>query len=369
MSDAADPAWMQRALELAAQGLWSTRPNPRVGCVLVRGTERVGEGWHQRAGEPHAEVHALRMAGERARGATAYVTLEPCAHFGRTPPCADALIAAGVARVVIATGDPFVEVAGQGIARLRAAGIAVEVGVLEHEARALNAGFFSRIERGRPWVRAKIAQSLDGRSALSDGRSQWITSAEARADGHRWRARACAILTGSGTMLADDPRLDSRPDSQSGIASQWRVLVDSQLRTPSSARLWQLPGPVLWVHAQEAAANHAAVDGRTRLLSLPAGHGRVDLAALLQHLAAQLKTNEVHVEAGPVLTSALLDLDLVDELLVYQAPLLLGAAARPAVRLPEPESLDSATRWTVVEASTFGPDVRIRLRRSGLLPP
>jgi diaminohydroxyphosphoribosylaminopyrimidine deaminase / 5-amino-6-(5-phosphoribosylamino)uracil reductase len=363
MAAAVDRVWMQRALELAALGLWTTRPNPRVGCVLVAEGQVVGEGWHQRTGGPHAEVHALRMAGDRARGATAYVTLEPCAHFGRTPPCADALIAAGVSRVVIATGDPFAAVAGRGIQKLRAAGIVVEQGIGEDEARELNLGFLSRIERGRPWVRAKVAQSLDGRSALSDGRSQWITGPAAREDGHRWRARACAILTGSGTLLADDPRLDSRPEGGAEIAPQWRVLVDSRLRTPLSARLWQLPGPVLWVHGQPGAEELPTVDARTRLLALPDGHGRVDLGRLLEWLAREQLINELHVEAGPWLTSEMLSQQLVDELLVYQAPLLLGPSARPALLAPEPADLGMAERWTLLDSEVIGPDVRLRLCR------
>ena len=354
---------MQRALLLAAQGMFTTRPNPRVGCVLVRDGVVVGEGWHERAGAPHAEVHALRAAGDRARAATAYVTLEPCAHFGRTPPCADALIAAGVARVAVATGDPFAHVAGRGLAKLQLAGIAVESGICGAEARELNLGFFSRIERGRPWVRAKLAQSLDGRSALSDGRSQWITGPEARADGHRWRARACAVLTGSGTLLADDPRLDTRLDPPEPLASQWRVLVDSRLRAPSNARLWQSAGPVLWVHADPDQGAALAVDARTRLLALPAACGRVDLDALLRWLGSELSINELHVEAGPVLTGALLAADLVDELLVYQAPMLLGGQAQPAVQLSEPATLEAAARWSLREATPIGRDVRLRYRR------
>lgn len=354
---------MHRALALAAQGLFTTRPNPRVGCVLVREGAVVGEGWHQRAGEPHAEVHALRAAGPRARGSTAYVTLEPCAHFGRTPPCADALIGAGVARVVVATADPFVQVAGRGLEKLRAAGIVVERGTCGGEARALNAGFFSKIERGRPWVRVKLAQSLDGRSALADGRSQWITGPAARADGHRWRARACAILTGSGTVLADDPRLDTRLEPPVEVAAQWRVLVDSRLRTPAGARLWQSPGPVLRVHAVADAGAWPACDARTRLLALPDACGGVDLEALLRWLAVELEVNELHVEAGARLSGTLLAAGLVDELLVYQAPLVLGSAARASLDLSAPPTLAQASRWCLAESAVLGPDLFLRYLR------
>jgi diaminohydroxyphosphoribosylaminopyrimidine deaminase/5-amino-6-(5-phosphoribosylamino)uracil reductase len=359
-----DEQFMQRALDLAEHGACTTRPNPRVGCLIVDPQQQIiGEGWHQRAGGPHAEVIALRAAGERARGATAYVTLEPCAHFGRTPPCADALIAAGVAGVVIASGDPFAQVAGRGIERLRAAGITVRSAVLEAQARALNAGFFSRIERGRPWVRVKLACSLDGRSALADGRSQWITGAQARLDGHQWRARACAVLSGIGTLLADDPQLTSRPEPHCEQAAQLRLIVDSTLRTPPAARIFESPGVVILAHAG-ASEMVSKWPAQARLLSMSGANAQVDLAALLAWLATEQQINEVHVEAGARLAGALLDAGLVDELLIYQAPVVLGAAAMPMLSCIEPASLGQAVRLRLIDAQQLGTDLRIRLLRS-----
>lgn len=354
-----DQQFMQRALQLAERGLTTTRPNPRVGCVIVDSQgQLLGEGWHQYAGGPHAEVHALRAATGSTRGATAYVTLEPCAHHGRTPPCADALVEAGVARVVIACGDPFAQVAGRGIARLREAGIEVHSGVLETQARALNCGFFSRIEHGRPWVRVKLACSLDGRTALADGRSQWITGALARQDGHHWRARACALLSGIGTVLADDPRLDARVDSEPLLPPQLRVIVDSRLRTPATARLFQRPGPVLLAHAGTRAMPAPAA--AAQLLALPDQHGQVDLPALLRWLATHQQINELHVEAGPVLAGALWAAGLVDELLLYQAPVLLGAAARPLLDGIAPAGLAAAPRLHMLAVDPLGEDLRLR---------
>ncbi len=449
---ATDYRHMARALALAERGLFTTQPNPRVGCVIAHGDAVVGEGWHRRAGGPHAEVFALRDAGDRARGATAYVTLEPCGLHGRTPPCADALIAAGVARVVIAAEDTS-QAEGAGLARLRAAGIAIETGLMREPARELNMGFFRRIESGRPFVRLKLAMSLDGRTALANGASQWITGEAARADVQRWRARSSAILTGSGTVLADDPRLTVRlptaavaagfaggagrseaaaasisskapltqpsppsapggeglqverpgslsstaaadegedavrPDSSSITAAVgkgqdavppgtlgsaggegWgegaafaplRVVLDRQLRTPAGSHVLDGSVPTLMLHGAGADAGDDRF-ARVECIALPLRDGRLDLAAVLALLAAR-QVNEVHVEAGPVLGGALLAAGLVDELLLYVAPVLLGDQARPLLRLPNLG--DMAERWQLrtIEQRMVGTDWRLRL--------
>lgn len=354
-----DLAHMRRALDLAERGLRTTHPNPRVGCVLVREGEIVGEGWHLRAGEPHAEVHALRQAGERARGASAYVTLEPCAHHGRTPPCADALVAAGVARVVVALRDPFPAVDGAGIARLREAGIAVEIGLCEAEARELNLGFVSRLTRRRPWMRVKLGLSLDGRTALADGRSQWITSAQARADVQHWRARSSAVLTGIGTLIADDSRLTVRlPGEEHGTPE--RIVLDRQGRLPVSSRLLAEPGPVLWVTAT-GAPDRPDLEERVERLTLPDPGGRLHLPRLCFALAER-GHNEVLIEAGPRLAGAFVAAGLVDELIWYLAPKLLGAQARPALLMPEPEGLDRLD-WRWQDVARVGEDLRVVLRR------
>jgi len=318
-----DRAWMAHALDLARKGLFTTTPNPRVGCAIVRDGTMLGEGFHARAGEAHAEIAALedvRRRGHDARGATAYVTLEPCNHRGRTGPCTDALIAAGIARVVYAHGDPNPLAAG-GTERLRASGIAVNAGLLADEASALNCGFVSRLTRHRPWVRTKLAASVDGRSALSDGTSRWITGEAARADGHAWRARACAILTGVGTVLQDDPQLTVRavPTPRQPL----RIVVDRHADTPPGARVLQ-GGPALVITAGE---RNAQWPGETQVLALPDGHGRVDLVALMTELAAR-EVNELHVEAGAKLNGALLEAGLLDELLLYMAPGVIGDPAR-----------------------------------------
>jgi diaminohydroxyphosphoribosylaminopyrimidine deaminase/5-amino-6-(5-phosphoribosylamino)uracil reductase len=362
---AADEAAMRRALELAARGLASTDPNPRVGCVLELEGRTVGEGWHERPGLPHAEVLALREAGERAVGATAYVTLEPCAHFGRTPPCADALIAARVARVVYALADPNPRVNGQGAARIAAAGIRVESGLLGPEAEALNSGFLKRLRHGRPWVRLKQAMSLDGRVALANGKSRWITGEAARADVQAWRARSSCILTGSGTVLADDPSLNVRigplPRRQ-----PLRVVLDSSLRTPPAARLLAEPGETLLFAAsdvQGAAAEAAAAQllGRgARIESVARAAGGLDLSAVLARLA-NLEVNELWIEAGPRLAGAWLASGFVDEWLLYVAPLALGPAARPLVEIQEPPTLAAALRFELRAIESFGPDLRLSL--------
>ncbi|MBC9073832.1 bifunctional diaminohydroxyphosphoribosylaminopyrimidine deaminase/5-amino-6-(5-phosphoribosylamino)uracil reductase RibD [Thauera sp. CAU 1555] len=356
---ATDHAMMARALALAERGLETTTPNPRVGCVLARNGEIVGEGWHERAGEPHAEVHALRAAGERAHGATAYVTLEPCSHHGRTPPCADALVAAGVARVIAAMEDPNPQVAGKGLARLRAAGIDTAAGLLQAQAHELNIGFISRMTRGRPWLRMKTASTLDGKTALNNGVSQWITGEAARQDGHRWRARACAVLTGIGTVRADDPQLSVRavPCSRQPL----RVLVDARLEVSPEARILA-GGHCLIATATDDAERTAALRERgAELLRLPDAAGKVDLPALLQELGRR-GLNEVHVEAGFGLNGSLLREGCVDELLMYFAPMLVGEAAQGLFRLPELAALDRALRLKLVDLRAVGEDFRLIAR-------
>jgi diaminohydroxyphosphoribosylaminopyrimidine deaminase/5-amino-6-(5-phosphoribosylamino)uracil reductase len=357
---AMDHLHMAHALRLAERGLATTQPNPRVGCVVARGETVLGTGWHARAGEPHAEVFALREAGAAARGATAYVTLEPCAHHGRTPPCADALIAAGVGRVVIAHEDPFDQVDGAGIEKLRAAGIGVQVGLMREAAHELNIGFFSRIQRGRPWVRVKLAMSLDGRTALADGTSKWITGDAARADVQRWRARSSAILSASGTVLADDPQLTVRLTDAPGFVPPMRVVVDSTLRTPVGARVLDATAPTLLFHARDVHVP-AHLAGVPRAAVRRDEHGGLDLRAVL-HEMARREVNEVHVEAGPVLCGALLAAGLADELLVYIAPVLLGSSGRPMLNLPPLDDMASRWRLHTVDRRQVGDDMRLQLR-------
>lgn len=359
---AADHVHMAEALRLAERGLQTTSPNPRVGCVVTAADgERVGWGWHERAGEPHAEVHALRMAGERARGGTAYVTLEPCAHHGRTPPCADALLAAGVARVVVACGDSNPLVGGAGIARLRAAGVSVSVGLLQAPALALNAGFLRRIAGGRPWLRAKAAASLDGRTGMASGESRWITGPAARADVQQWRARSCAVLTGIGTVLADDPALDVRLPGT--LRQPLRVVLDSRLRLPVQAQLLQKPGPVLVLTTATAAsteaAQHLRAAGAEVLAVALDDSGRPDWAAILAVLAAR-HCNEILLEAGATLMGSAFAAGVVDELLLYQAMTLLGSSARPLAQLPWSRMAEQQ-RFQLADLRQIGDDVRLRL--------
>jgi len=355
---ATDHEYMARALRLACKGLLTTTPNPRVGCVIVKDGAVVGEGWHARAGEAHAETHALNAAAGSARGATAYITLEPCSHHGRTPPCADALIGAGVARVVAAMRDPNPQVGGNGLEKLRAAGIAFESGLMEAEARELNIGFVSRMERGRPWVRLKLAASLDGKTALNNGRSQWITGPEARRDGHAWRARACAILTGAGTVRDDDPRLTVRDVETE--RQPLRVVVDSHLETPPTAHIVE-GGNALVVAASEDAAKVAALRAAgAEVMVLPNPQGKVDLPCLLQALAGR-GVNELHVEAGHKLNGSLLREGLVDELLLYFAPTLLGSG-REMFPLPELTDLAGRRDLKIVDLRRVGADIRILAR-------
>jgi len=343
---ALDHAMMRRALELAHKGLYTTTPNPRVGCVVVRDGRILGEGWHERQGGPHAEVRALENIN--AEGATVYVNLEPCSHHGRTPPCVDLLLAAKVQRVVAAMRDPNREAAGGG-ERLAAAGIRFEHGLLEEAARELNIGFLSRVTRGRPWVRLKVAATLDGRTALPDGRSQWITGAEARRDGHRWRARACAILTGIGTVRADDPQLTVREVETP--RQPLRVIVDSRLETPPNARVL----PALVFSARQGRLPNAEV------LALPNANGKVDLPRMLEVLAER-GVNELHVEAGFRLNGSLVREGCVDEFLVYLNPSFLGDGAQGMLDLPLPGSLDERLRLRVLSLERLGDDFRLLAR-------
>lgn len=359
-ADAGDGVFMDRALELAARGLYGTTPNPRVGCVLVREGAVVGEGWHERAGEPHAEVHALRAAGERAHGATAYVTLEPCSHTGRTPPCADALVAAGVGRVVVAMQDPNPLVSGQGIARLRAAGIPVTVGLREAQARALNVGFVSRMTCGRPWIRAKVAMSLDGRTALANGASQWITGEAARTDGHRLRARSCAMLTGTGTVRRDDPELTVRLVETS--RQPVRLVVDNRLETPRDAKILRGGGTVLLtVCAEESRALPYRELGAEVVVLPAAANGRVDFEAMAGYLGARA-FNEVTVEAGSRLLGPLLEAGIVDEFVFYVAPSLLGEGAAGVIQVSPLAALSERFRLAIDSVSPVGEDWRIVAR-------
>jgi diaminohydroxyphosphoribosylaminopyrimidine deaminase/5-amino-6-(5-phosphoribosylamino)uracil reductase len=358
-----DHRHMGRALALAARGLYTTDPNPRVGCVLVKNGAIVGEGWHERPGAPHAEALALAAAGERARGATAYVTLEPCAHQGRTPPCADALIAAQVARVVCAGEDPNPLVNGQGATRLRAAGIAVETGCLRGAAEALNPGFLSRFRVGRPYVRVKIASSLDGRSALADGSSRWITGEAARADVQRLRARSSAIVTGAGTVRADDPRLTVRDPALSPTSRQpLRVVLGGTRGVPASAHVFEAPeSALIFTPDSRMAWARAAAARGVKVESVAEGEsGRVQLAAVLTSLARR-EVNEVLVEAGATLSGAFLSAGLVDELILYQAPTLLGPSARPLADWPLLTAMEQRPQLRLADLRQVGTDLRLTL--------
>ncbi len=354
-----DLAMMQRALALAELGRFSSSPNPRVGCVIARNGQIVGEGFHLRAGEAHAEIHALNQAGAWARGATAYVTLEPCSHHGRTGPCADALIAAGVGRVVAAMADPNPHVAGQGLARLQAAGIPVQSGLLLEQARTLNRGFLSRIERGRPFVRLKAAASLDGKTALRNGASQWITGAESRADVQVLRAESCAVLTGVGTVLADNPRLNVRDFPV--LRQPYRIIVDSRLRTPSASVAFEPDGGAVWLAGcvAEAARHGPYTERGAQVFRLPeTDTGHVDLHALLA-LLAQQGIGELLLETGATLSTAFLQAGLVDEIVLYQSPKILGDAAQGLFRLPEqPSALQQRPQWQTRSVQMMGSDIK-----------
>ena len=353
---------MAQALCLAERGRYGAHPNPVVGCVLVRDGTTIGEGWHVRAGEAHAEVNALQAAGELASGATAYVTLEPCAHTGKTPPCADALIDAGVERVVIAMGDPFPDVAGRGIERLRSAGIRVDTGLMSNAAAALNAGFLSRVTRQRPFVRLKLATSLDGAIAMSSGESQWITGPAARADVQRLRARSGAILTGIGTVLADDPSLTVRDESLGQTGQPLRVVLDTRLRMPATASMLSLPGSTLVCSSETQAETNLRAAG-AEIATFTASDGRVPISGVLTELALR-EVNEVLVEAGPVLAGQMLQEGFVDELVIYQAPHIMGSETQPLAVTPKWTALADRRNMTIADTRRVGADTRITARPS-----
>lgn len=355
---AIDHAMMAHALQLAERGAYTTRPNPMVGCVIARKDKIVGEGFHVRAGEAHAEVNALAQAGEKARGATAYVTLEPCAHMGRTPPCADALVAAGITRVVAACRDPYASVDGEGFRKLMASGVLTETGLMQEAGRELNRGFFSRIERGRPWVRVKLAMSLDGRTGLASGESKWITSRAARADVQTWRARSSAILTGSGTVLADDPQLTARLSDDSPVQAPLRVVLDTRGRLTSRQRVFDDAAPTLAVHALDIIPDYADA---IAAFAVPRDDEGLDLHATLSQLA-QREINEVQVEAGATLCGALFRDGLVDELLLYIAPVLLGDKGRPLLAGLGINLMSDRHNLRLIDTRQLGPDLRLLLR-------
>lgn len=352
-----DCAHMARALQLARRGQYTAHPNPMVGCVIARGSERIAEGWHQRTGGAHAEVAALSVAGDAAKSATAYVTLEPCAHHGRTPPCTDALIAAGVARVVIAMQDPFTEVSGRGIASLRAAGIQVDVGLMSGVAALLIRGYLQRVQQQRPFVTLKLASSLDGAIAMNNGESQWITSPAARNDVQRLRARSGAIMTGIGTVLADDPSLNVRAsDIDTAGMQPLRVVIDNQARMPSSARMLTLPGETLVCCSQ--AQDSKALQALAEVLNFSTTNGSVDLAGVIDELGRR-RINDVLVEAGPTLAGALLQAQLVNELVIYQAPHMMGSMTMRLLQTPAWLALTDRLNLTVTETRRIGADTRI----------
>lgn len=368
MDDSVDRQYMSEALQLAQRGLYTTAPNPRVGCVLVRDGTVIGRGWHEWAGEAHAEINALRDAEKyfgHARGATAYVTLEPCSHHGKTPPCCEALVAAGITRVVAAMTDPNPQVAGRGLEFLRGAGLAVEVGPLGDAARELNVGFVSRMERGRPWVRVKLATSLDGRTAMASGESQWLTGPAARSDVQRLRARSCAVISGVDTVLQDNAALSVRaaelhlPDAdQIAMRQPLRVVLDSQLRLHPPARLFAQPGPLVIATVNDEQKRwEPLIAAGAQVLRLPARDGRVDLAALMTWLGEQ-QCNEVMVEAGAVLAGAFWRAGYVDRLTIYMAPTLLGSNGRPLLELPL-DKMREQQRLDIHEIRAIGADWRI----------
>lgn len=356
---AADHEFMGRALRLAAQGLFTTTPNPRVGCVLVKDGTVVGEGWHEKAGGPHAEVVALNAAGELARGATAYVTLEPCSHHGRTPPCADALIAAGIVRVVAAMEDPNPEVSGRGLARLNTAGIATAAGLMAADAADLNIGFVSRMTRGRPWLRLKVAMSLDGRTALANGISQWITGPDARRDAHFFRARSCAMLTGIGTVRDDDPSLTVRDVETT--RQPLRVVLDGWLELRPTAKVLANGNALVFCSTDDEARADALRAKGAEVVCLPDGTGKVDLHGMLLELGRR-GISEVTMEAGARLNGAMIKAGCVDELLIYQAPILMGDKARGLAVLPELTVLAERQELEIFDTRKVGRDLRLRAR-------
>ena len=360
MPDTTDIQYMQQAIRLAGKGMYTTDPNPRVGCVIVKDGRVIGEGWHQRAGEGHAEVNALAALTESANSATAYVTLEPCSHFGRTPPCCIALKEAGISHVKVAMKDPNPEVAGRGLQYLREAGIEVSLGICEKEAQLLNPGFIQRMSNGRPWVRLKVAMTLDGRTALASGESQWITGEAARRDVQFWRARSSAVLTGIGTVLADDPSLNVRLDSEAlGISGEvrqpLRIVVDTKVRTPANAKLLNIPGKTLIYSGQAATFQNAQVEG----ICLPADvNGGLSLSNLLEDLANK-GVNELLVEAGSILCGAFLSQKLVDELICYVAPVAFGNSGRGAFETPTLLEMKDRFEFNLVTMTQIGDDIRL----------
>ncbi len=354
-----DHQYMAQALRLAKLGLYSTMPNPRVGCVIVKNNQVVGEGAHLKAGTPHAEIHALTQAGEQATGATTYVTLEPCSHHGKTPPCAEGLINAGVAKVIIAMEDPNPLVAGKGIAALQAAGIEVNSGLMQQQAQVLNPGFISRMVNRRPYVRSKIAASLDGKTALANGVSQWITGAAARKDVQHWRAQSCAILTGIGTILKDNPSLTIRdlPIERQPIS----VVVDSDLRIPLSAKILQNPSVLIAFARDPDNKANALAERGVSLLSIPDDNGHVCLNSLLSHLASN-EINEVMVEGGELLNGSLMKLKMIDELIIYYAPKLMGADSKNMFAFSSLQTMEDAVPINVTDIRMFGDDIRILAR-------
>ncbi|MEK6595013.1 MAG: bifunctional diaminohydroxyphosphoribosylaminopyrimidine deaminase/5-amino-6-(5-phosphoribosylamino)uracil reductase RibD [Pseudomonadota bacterium] len=357
MFSSADYAFMSTALRLAEKGLYSTAPNPRVGCVITQNEQIVGSGWHERAGQPHAEINALNLAGEAARGATAYVTLEPCSHYGRTPPCADALIDAGIAKVIIAMEDPNPMVSGRGCALLERAGITVQTGLLQTEAHALNVGFVTRMIYNRPWVRLKTAASLDGKTALNNGTSQWITGEAARQDGHRWRARSCAILTGIGTVKSDNPQLTVRHVATHRQPK--KIVVDSHLAIPLDARLLQGEEVFIFTANTENQEKKAALSRMgAQVIVLPVAVGAVDLGEMMTVLA-NFGMNELLVEAGCGLNGALVKAGLVDEMIIFLAPHLLGDDAQGMIKLPELVNLEQKKALEIMDLRMIGQDIRV----------
>lgn len=356
-----DHRYMARAIQLAYRGLYTTDPNPRVGCVIVNEGEVVGEGWHERTGEPHAEIHALGEAGDRARGATVYVTLEPCSHHGRTPPCSDALISAGVGRVIVAMPDPNPRVGGSGLKQLQAEGIETVSGLMDADAEALNPGFLMRMRTGRPFVRCKLAMSLDGRTAMASGESRWITGPDARRDVHRLRARSSAIMTGIETVLADDPSLTARlddPDVDVDVQPM-RVILDSRLRMPPSAKMLDLPGSTLVCTASGDPELHSRLQGAgAEIAVVPEDERGVSIEAVL-HLLADREVNEVHVEAGAGLAGSLVESQLVDELVIYMAPHLMGDSARGLFSLPWLEKMQNRINLNIQAIRAVGKDWKI----------
>ncbi len=358
-----DHFWMARALDLAKRGLYTAHPNPRVGCIVLSKGEVVAEAWHRRRGEAHAEAAALQLAGEAALGATLYVTLEPCCHQGHTGACTDALIAAGLSRVVVATRDPNPQVNGGGIQKLRDAGLLVTEGVLATESAELNRGFNQRMSTGRPWTRIKLAVSIDGRTALGDGQSQWISCAASRADVQRWRARSSAIITGAHTVVADDPSLTVRDPALADVQQPERIVLDAHFQTSPQARLFELPGRTRIFGAEETVYRAEALrDAGATLETLPSERGRVDLRALLLRLG-ELEMNEVIVEAGATLCGAFLAAQLVDELLVYQAPHVLGSDARAMFAMPALASMNERMQFELADVRKIGTDLRFRYLR------